>query len=97
MSLCLATFHPMGHQNERNQQLNRSSLKRFPFLLRNTGSMLVSRFNYSNDKEFPIPTARNDNNSNHNNKNLRIVNFWNRSSKRNELRTTKTASLLFRS
>jgi hypothetical protein len=85
----LTTLYPMQYKNERNQQSNRLSRDKSPFLSCNSTPIMINRFNYLNNEKSPIRTIRNNDTRNSR------INFWNLFGRKRESRTTRDDSLLF--
>jgi hypothetical protein len=85
----LTTLYPMQYKKEQNQQSNRLSRDKSPFLSCGNSPIIINRFNYFKNDKSPIRTIRNNDTRNS------LGNFWNLFGRRKESRTTKDDSLLF--
>jgi hypothetical protein len=84
----LTQLYPKQYRKEKDQQSNRSSREKSPFLSCNNSPVVINTCNHLNDETSSLRTIRN-NGTRHS-----LANFWNLLGRKKESRTTRDDSLL---
>lgn len=85
----LTTLYPLQYKKQRNQQTDRSTRDKSPFISCNNSPIVLNRFNILNEEKSSTRPGRNNDARNS------LVNFWNLFGRKKESRTTRDDSLLF--